>query len=110
MSGDGTAVDPTGALNGAGQLTTAGEQMHAKWVALRARIDALNAQQPWGNDTVGQQFHEGYLGGDTPAATNTLDVGESLVTAVSLLGPQVTEGVQGTVDLDTLISEWFPKA
>jgi hypothetical protein len=112
---EGTALDPQGAIGGANQLTGVGDTMLTKWVQLRARIEELQAQQPWGNDEVGKTFHDGqaggggYLGGANPAATNTLDVGESLVRAIALLGPQVLEGVQGTADLDELIAEWFPK-
>ncbi len=104
-----TAVDPQGATGGANQLTSVGDEMLTKWVQLRARIDELNGQLPWGNDDVGKKFHDGYLGGGTPASTNTLDVGESLVRAIAMLGPQVLDGVQGTADLDDLIAEWFPK-
>ncbi|HEY2673143.1 MAG TPA: hypothetical protein VGJ07_22635 [Rugosimonospora sp.] len=105
-----TAVDPTSALTGAGQLTSVGDQMLSKWHGLRDRIDSLNGRKPWGNDDVGKQFNKNYLqDGDKSPAHNVLDVGETLVVALSKLGPQITEGVKGTEDLDQLISAWFGK-
>jgi hypothetical protein len=105
-----TAVDPTAALTGAGQLTTVGDQLLSKWRTLRKRIEDLNARRPWGNDDVGKQFNKNYLqDGDKSPAHNILEVGESLVVAVSKLGPQITEGVKGTEDLDDLTAQWFGK-
>ncbi|GAA0726702.1 hypothetical protein Drose_12175 [Dactylosporangium roseum] len=104
-----TAVNPTQALNGAAQLTRVGDSMLSRWHGLRARIDALNGDQPWGDDEPGKQFNKNYLEGSHLPATNVLDSGESMVVALSKVGEQVKEGVEGTADLDDLIATWFPK-
>ncbi|WP_432835355.1 hypothetical protein [Dactylosporangium sp. CA-092794] len=109
MTAENTAVNPTEALSAAGQLTTVGDSMLAKWRTLRGRIDDLNGSQPWGNDDPGKNFNKNYLEGDNPPAKSVLEGGESMVVAVSKLGEQVREGVQGTVDLDDLTGEWFGK-
>ncbi|MEU7870733.1 hypothetical protein [Dactylosporangium sp. NPDC049140] len=106
---DSTAVNPKQALGAATQLTTAGESMLKQWRGLRARIDALNGGQPWGNDEPGKNFNKYYLEGNPPPCTSVLDGGESLVVALSKLGEQVKEGVQGVVDIDELTAEWFKK-
>lgn len=106
---DNTAVNPTQALNGAARLTHVGDSLLSRWHGMRARIEALNGDHPWGNDEPGKQFNKNYLEGQHPPATNVLDAGESMVIAVSKLGEQVKEGVQGTADLDDLIATWFPK-
>ncbi|MEV6931454.1 hypothetical protein AB0M46_44155 [Dactylosporangium sp. NPDC051485] len=110
MTADNTVVNPTEALSAASQMTTVGDSMLAKWRGLRARIDELNASQPWGNDDPGKNFNKNYLEGEHPPATSVLEGGESMVIAVSKLGDQVREGVQGTVDLDDLTAEWFKKS
>jgi hypothetical protein len=102
-----TAVDPDGALKGAAKLTAAGDTLSTKWTALRARVDAANTGQPWGNDEVGKQFNEHYMNGSPPPAHTVLEAGESLVKAISQLGPQVKEGVDGVVTIDELTADWF---
>jgi hypothetical protein len=106
---DSTAVNPTQALSGAGQLTTIGDSMLKKWRTLRARIDELNGSQPWGNDEPGKNFNKNYLDGANPPCKSVLEGGESMVIAVSKLGEQIREGVQGVVDIDDLTAEWFKK-
>jgi hypothetical protein len=109
MTAENTAVNPTQALSGASQLTRVGDTMLTKWHTLRARIDGLNTDQPWGNDEPGKNFNKNYLDGDNPPARSVLEGGESMVVAVSKLGEQITECVQGTVDLDDLTAQWFNK-
>jgi hypothetical protein len=106
---DSTAVNPKQALGAASQLTTAGDAMLKKWRGLRARIDELNGGQPWGNDEPGKNFNKYYLEGSPAPCTSVLDGGESMVVALSKLGEQVREGVQGVVDIDDLTAEWFKK-
>jgi hypothetical protein len=103
-----TAVDPVTALSGAARLTAAGDRMLTRWRGHRARIEALDARAPWGDDAAGRQFNQNYLaGGDQAPAANVLDVGESLVVAVAGLGPQVIDGVRGTEDIDQLTGRWL---
>jgi hypothetical protein len=109
MTADNTAVNPTQALSGAAQMTTPGDTMLKKWRTLRARIEQLNGGQPWGNDDPGKNFNKNYLEGDNAPCTSVLDGGESMVIAVSKLGEQVREGVQGVVDIDDLTAQWFKK-
>ncbi|WP_432985977.1 hypothetical protein [Dactylosporangium sp. CA-233914] len=109
MTADNTAVNPTEALSGASQMTNVGDTMLTKWRTLRARIDELNVSKPWGDDDPGKNFNKNYLEGDNPPATSVLEGGESMVIAVSKLGEQVREGVQGVVDIDDLTAEWFKK-
>jgi hypothetical protein len=107
---DETSVDPTPALDGASRLTSVGDRLLSRWQSLRAKIDGLNTKAPWGNDEVGKKFNEHYLnGGDKAPAHNVLEVGENLVKALAKLGPQVTDGVQGTQDVDDLSAQWFGK-
>ncbi|GAA3457885.1 hypothetical protein [Dactylosporangium matsuzakiense] len=106
---DSTAVNPTQALSGAAQMSSTGDAMLKRWRALRARIDHLNASQPWGNDEPGRNFNKNYLEGDNPPCTSVLEGGESMVIAVSKLGEQIREGVQGVVDVDDLTAQWFKK-
>jgi hypothetical protein len=59
---------------------------------------------------VGREFNKNYLeGGDKAPAHNVLEVGGSLVWAMSMVGPQVKDGVQGTVAIDDLTAKWFGK-
>lgn len=109
MTANNTAVNPTEALSAASQLGSAGASMLSKWQALRARIDALNVDKPWGNDEPGKNFNKYYMDGDKPPVESVLEGGESMVVAVSKLGEQVREGVQGVVDLDDLTGQWFKK-
>jgi hypothetical protein len=109
MATENTSVNPTQALGGAAQLTRVGDSMQTRWNTLRARIEALNADEPWGNDEPGKQFNKNYLEGDNPPAKSVLDGGESMVVAVAKLGEQVREGVQGVVDIDDLTALWFGK-
>jgi len=104
-----TAVNPTQALSGAGQLTHIGDSMLKKWHTLRARIEHLNGSQPWGNDDPGKNFNKSYLDGANPPCTSVLEGGESMVVALSKLGEQIREGVQGVVDVDDLTAQWFKK-
>jgi len=104
-----TAVNPTEALTGAAQMHAAGETMLKRWRTLRARIEHLNASQPWGDDEPGKNFNKNYMEGAVPPCTSVLEGGESMVIAVSKLGDQVHEGVQGVVDIDDLTAQWFKK-
>ncbi|GAA5185167.1 hypothetical protein GCM10023322_28280 [Rugosimonospora acidiphila] len=104
-----TAVDPTEALNGAGQLTTVGDGVLRKWFGLVDRINGLNDKRPWGNDDVGKKFNQYYLEGENPQATQALSAGTEMVVALSMVGDQITEAVRGTEDLDQLIAQWFGK-
>jgi hypothetical protein len=102
-----TSVNPQQALDGAGQLAVHGDALESRWHTLRARIDSLNAMQPWGNDEPGKQFNKNYLAGEHPPATSVLDAGQSMVIAVAKLCKQVREGVEGTASLDDLTAAWF---
>jgi hypothetical protein len=109
MATENTAVNPSKALGAAGQLTRIGDTLETRWHTLRSRIEALNADLPWGNDEPGKQFNKNYLEGEHPPAKTVLEGGESMVVAVGKLGEQVREGVQGVVDLDDLTATWFGK-
>jgi len=109
MATESTAVNPSKALDAASQLTRVGDTLESRWRTLRARIESLNADLPWGNDEPGKNFNKNYLEGAHPPATTVLEGGESMVIAVNKLGEQVREGVQGVVDLDDLIGTWFKK-
>jgi hypothetical protein len=109
MTAQNTAVDPTGALGAASQLDAAGQAMLTKWRELRARIEHLNGGKPWGNDDPGKNFNKYYMEGDQPPVVTLIEGADSMVIAVSKLGEQVREGVQGTVDLDDLTAQWFKK-
>ena len=106
---DSTQVKASPALSAAGQLGHDGQAMLGKWRGLRSRIEALNAKQPWGNDEPGKNFNQYYLDGKTGYCTSLLEGGDSMVVALSKLGDQVRDGVQGVVDLDDLTAQWFKK-
>jgi hypothetical protein len=109
MSGaEETFLDPDAAANGAARLTSTGDNLHTRFVALAARLDTLNGAHPWGNDKPGQTFNKEYLadGGDAPAKL-VLDAGKKTVDIVAQLGPKVKSAVDGTVEVDDLVKKWF---
>jgi hypothetical protein len=105
---DETDLDAPGAQEGARKLTATGKTLGSVWRSAEARINALNAEAPWGNDGNGEKFNEHYLkGGDQSPAGLTLKAAGDLVDRLERLGPEIKSAVDGTVETDELTATWF---
>jgi hypothetical protein len=104
-----TSVNGPAALDGAKRITAVGDALDAKWKGIKSRIEGLNAAAPWGTDEPGDKFSEHYLKGNSGPAKNVLDATDKMVQRMYDLGPQIYDGVKGTMDLDELIGKWFGK-
>jgi hypothetical protein len=109
MSGnEETFIRPAAVSDGAARLAAAGESLSSRFGQLSAKITGLNNGSPWGDDQPGKEFNKNYLegGAEAPALT-TLDAGKNLVERMSQLGPDVKSAVEGTVEIDDLVKQWF---
>jgi hypothetical protein len=103
-----TFVHPTNATAGARSLSSTGSSFWNRWTELKARIEGLNEDRPWGDDEPGRRFSEQYTGGEEGnAAQMTLDAAHSQALILKDLGGDVIEAVNGTMDSDELIEKWF---
>lgn len=111
MSGN-TDINPEAAADGARRLTTAADAAQTSWTAAAARIAALHAERPWGNDTAGQAFDTAYFqDGDGTGAATMIGEGDggggTHVKRLAELGPGVLSMVNETVSADELVASWF---
>ena len=104
---DETSVSPAAAIDGAKRITAVGDALQARWNGIKSRIEGLNSSAPWGHDEPGDKFSEHYLKGDSGPAKNVMDATDKMVQRMYDLGPQIYDGVKGSMDLDELIGKWF---
>jgi hypothetical protein len=107
---DETALYPQQALTAAKKLTVAGDALSKAFADLQVKLQAMNSKKPpsWGDDETGREFNKNYTLGEAPALKIWEFAGD-VVRQFERLGPNVTDCVQGTVDVDDLIASWFPK-
>lgn len=105
-------LDAESARSGARRLSTAGDQAQGTWTSAAARISALHAGRPWGNDQAGQEFDKGYFqDGEGPGAGTFVGEGDQSgsthIKRLAELGPGVLAMVDQTTSADELVSSWF---
>lgn len=103
-----TIINPSATRTGAGELAAASDTLAGRWTSLSATITSLNSGAPWGTDQAGKEFNKHYLeGGAEAPATLTLDAGKKLVERMQQLGPDIAGAVDGTVEVDEMVDQWF---
>lgn len=116
--------DPARVKTQAATITTAANTFNTAWQSAKSELTTHHAAKPWGTDSLGMAFLAGYgdptgssqgltnqdgqgvNGADAPAAkivAGTDDVAGRVV----LIGPAITDLMNGVIDDDALIATWF---
>jgi len=89
-------LEPQAALDGAREMSIAGQDLADLRAGAGAAIAAASAAPPWGNDDMGRSFERNYR----PVEQQVLAAWEQLAAYLESLGEQAAASVQDNLQAD----------